>query len=94
MTDNEILVNLKHDLQISATSLDEYLGDIITLAKRAITTEGITLADDVPDGMLVEMYAAFLYRKRREEVYTMPRYLRWMLNNRVFSEKAKVENGD
>lgn len=94
MTDTEILVTLKHDLQIATTSLDTYLGEIISLAKRAISTEGITLANDIPDGMLVEQYAAFLYRKRREETYSMPRYLRWMLNNRLFSEKAKVSDGD
>lgn len=40
------------------------------------------------DGALIEMYAAFLFRKRRETELAMPRMLRWQLNNRLFSQKA------
>lgn len=83
-----ILTVLKQDLEISGTSRDEMLNNIIDLAKAAITREGITLEDTNDDGMLIENYAAFLYRKRREEAYAMPRYLRYLLNNRLFSEKG------
>lgn len=89
MTNNEILVPLKIDLQISSASLDGYLLKLVETAKDFIGTEGITLRDDVPDGMLVEMYAAYLYRHRRENV-PMPRSLRYALNNRLFTEKAQV----
>lgn len=89
MTDKEILVPLKIDLQISSAQLDGYLLKLVETAKQFIGTEGIALRDDVPDGMLVEMYAAYLYRHRRENA-PMPRALRYALNNRLFSEKARV----
>ena len=40
------------------------------------------------DAVLVEMYAAYLYRQRREKVVAMPRMLRWALNNRLFEQKV------
>lgn len=88
MTDENILIMLKIDLQISAPQYDAYLNNIILLAKAAISKEGISLEDNVEDGMLVEMYAAYLYRKRRESSNGMPRMLRYSLNNRLLSQKA------
>lgn len=79
---------LKVDLGISSTAMDEYLTKVIEEAEAAITREGITLEDSVEDGMLVENYAAFLYRQRRDKDQMMPKNLRRMLNNRLFSEKA------
>lgn len=87
-----ILVPLKIDLQISTSAMDDYLIELIETARDFIATEGITLTDDISDAMLVEMYAAFLYRKRRENV-PMPRYLRWALNNRLMHEKAGDTDG-
>ena len=40
------------------------------------------------DGMLIAMYAAYLYRKRKEEKGAMPRMLRYELNQRLFSQKG------
>ena len=89
-----ILTILKTDLQISAANYDKYLENIIDMGKAAIETEGIKLdMAKVEDGMLVEMYAAYLYRKRRGEVSTMPRFLRYTLNNRLMSQKGKDGNG-
>lgn len=88
MADEDILKILKTDLQIVSDKLDEYLKGLITSAKGFIQKEGIILQDTVDDGMLVEMYAAYLYRKRREETAAMPRMLRWATNNRLFSQKA------
>lgn len=90
MTDDEIMKILKIDLQVSSTALDTYLNRLIGAAKEYISTEGITLTESVGDAQLVEMYAAYLYRRRREENVQMPRMLRWALNNRLFSEKAQV----
>ena len=90
MTDDEILKILKIDLQVSSTALDTYLNGLIGAAKEYISTEGITLTGSAGDDQLVEMYAAYLYRRRREENVQMPRMLRWALNNRLFSEKAQV----
>lgn len=92
MKDSNVLTMLKTDLQISvsATQYDDYLKNIIAFARAAIKEEGIELADNVEDGMLVEMYAAYLYRKRREENIAMPRSLRYALNNRLFSQKGST----
>ena len=93
MNNESILTILKTDLEISGDSRNEMLNNMIDLAKAAIIREGITLNDSVDDGMLVESYAAFLYRKRREDVVSMPRSLRYLLNNRLFSEKGSETNG-
>lgn len=90
MADADVLKILKLDLQISVNSLDDYLLTIIQAARNFIANEGITLTDDISDMMLVEMYAAYLYRKRREEKAEMPRMLRWALNNRLLSEKGAL----
>lgn len=80
-------------LQVSTDKLDNYLGQIIQAARAYIQTEGITLDCSAGDGMLVEMYSAYLYRRRREENVAMPRMLRWALNNRLFSQKAGEADG-
>lgn len=87
--DIEILAILKVDLGISSTALDQYLQLLIDSARAFIAEEGIVLNDSSSsDGTLVEMYAAYLYRKRREETAAMPRMLRWALNNRLFVQKG------
>lgn len=91
LTDEDILEILKVDLQVSSSALDSYLLVLITSARAYIMQEGITLADTTQDAMLVEMYAAYLYRRRREENVQMPRMLRWALNNRLFSQKGAAD---
>ena len=94
MNKSDILQNVKVDIgiSVSATLRDDYLMNLIDLAEAAISREGITLdiAGSVEDGMLVESYAAFLYRKRQSDDVKMPRSLRYLLNNRLFSEKART----
>ncbi len=77
-----ILPLLKMDLDIHTTKRDEYLNTLILSAKEFIEEEGITLGQSYGDTLLVEMYAAYLYRKRKEDV-AMPRMLRSALNNRL-----------
>lgn len=93
MSKDDILTILKNDLQISVSNYDAYLKNIIILAEKAIAKEGINLDNSTEDGMLVEMYAAYLYRKRRGESAEMPRSLRYMLNNRLISQKAGNADG-
>ena len=69
-----------------------YLTQIINAAMAMIQREGITLENSAEDEQLVEMYAAYLVRKRASNE-GMPRMLRWALNNRLFSQKAKVADG-
>lgn len=77
-----ILPLLKMDLDIHTTKRDEYLNTLILSAKEFIENEGITLGQSYGDTLLIEMYAAYLYRKRKENV-AMPRMLRYALNNRL-----------
>ena len=69
-----------------------YLTQAISAAQAFITREGVALTDSIEDGQLVEMYAAYLVRKRAT-TEPMPRMLRWALNNRLFSQKAQVSDG-
>jgi hypothetical protein len=98
MTKADILTILKSDLDIAtaSTSKDGLLNNLIDLAQAAITREGITLSQEltVEEGMLVEMYAAYLFRRRKytETVangsVTFPRNLRYQLNNMLLQQKA------
>ncbi len=96
MQREDVLSMLKMDLQISASQYDEYLMNMIKLAEKEIKKEGIVIEESetsgfsIEDGMLIQMYAAYLYRKRKEQVVAMPRSLRYMLNNTLFSQKGKV----
>ena len=89
--DNETMLEmLKADLQITTTAYDGRLGQYLETARAAIETEGINLTESVSDGSMVVMYAAWLWRKR-DEAGPMPRMLRWMMNNRLFSQKMTEE---
>lgn len=91
MTEQEILVLVKQNLSIMHTAQDEYLVSLITTSESSIQEEGITLdLGDAKDVNLVVMYTAYLFRKRAEDNPVMPRMLRYALNNRLFSEKARV----
>ena len=89
MTNAEILIMLQVDLGELYPSEQRaaYLSQAISAAQAFITREGINLTESVEDGQLVEMYAAYLVRKRATSE-AMPRMLRWALNNRLFSQKA------
>lgn len=86
MTDTEILTMLKDDLEIVNSLQDTYLSQLISAAQSAVAGEGIAVSSSVADGHLVEMYAAWLYRKRAQDNPVMPRMLRHALNNRKFGQ--------
>ncbi|GKH50241.1 hypothetical protein CE91St46_13520 [Eubacteriales bacterium] len=88
MDDATKLTLLRMDLQITTDKYNEYLAAVLSAATSAIEREGIALADTAEDGMLCVQYAAYLYRRRREQDTAMPRYLRWMLNNRKISREG------
>ena len=67
-----------------------YLQQCISAARQFITREGIALTESIEDGQLIEMYAAYLVRKRAT-TEPMPRMLRWTLNNRLFSQKVSED---
>lgn len=90
MDKDMMLDMLKVDLQITTTAYDERLGQYLETARAAIETEGIKLTESISDGSMVVMYAAHLWRKRDTQE-GMPRMLRWMMNNRLFSQKLQEE---
>lgn len=86
----DILQALKVNLGITKSEYDERLTAIIEAAKDYIETEGVQLTDTAGDTQLVVMYADWLWRKRDTDG-SMPRMLRWNLNNRVMKET--IANG-
>ena len=91
MTKTEKLVILKKDLQQMTTANDTYLETLLTFAEAAIQREGIVLKDDIECNMAVIHYAAYLFRKRAGTETAMPRFLRYELNNLLFSQKGAAE---
>lgn len=93
MTQADLLTLLQADLNLlspDATRLAQ-LEHLIQVSLQLISREGVTLQEpySAEDGQLVIMYAAYLFRKRATDE-PMPRMLRWALNNRIFSEKARA----
>ena len=86
----DLLTMLKVDLGITAEAYNERLYADLQAAKSYIAREGITLNETIEDDQLVVQYAAWLWRKRGgDEQSSMPRMLRYLLNNRLFSEKMR-----
>lgn len=83
------LALLKVDLGImNSASYDSRLTAIINASVSAVVREGVsTLSDSAEDIQMIVMYSEWLWRKR-DTGEGIPRNLRWMLNNRIFSEKA------
>lgn len=95
MTSDEKLALLKQDLQMLTSANDEFLKSLITTAESAIQREGIMLVEnDMGIDMAVVQYAAYLFRKRAGNETAMPRFLRWRLNNILFSQKGKTDGGN
>ena len=85
---NTLLEAVKIDLGIKTTAYDLRISQYIQSAMKAIEIEGISLdLNEMADFQLVCQYAAWLWRKR-DAGEGMPRSLRWLLNNRLFSEKV------
>lgn len=88
MTDRDKLAILKGDLQLLTSAQDTYLKSLLELGKASVKREGIVLKDDIECDMVVIHYAAYLFRKRAAADTAMPRYLRYELNNLLFSQKG------
>ena len=101
MNSTEKLSILKKDLQIANTANDEYLTFLLNTAEELMRIEGIHLAsDDIKFEAVQIHYAAYLFRARaatngaRFYSYNssgstearMPRFLRYELNELVFSK--------
>ena len=92
MKEAEKLLILKRDLQLRTSSNDEYLSFLLSGAKKLIEQEGITLNDeDINCDMVQIQYAAYLFRRRGGEETSIPRFLRYELNNLLFSQKGRID---
>ena len=90
MTKEERLTLLKNDLQMLTSSNDTLLSSILDASVEYIQKEGITLVEnDIGIDMVIVQYAAYLFRKRASNETAMPRFLRYNLNNILFSQKGK-----
>ena len=90
MNDQLLLVAVKTDLGISTTVYDDRLRSCIRTAQERIAQEGVQLNESEGDQNLVIMYAAYLWRCRSSGE-GIPRMLRYALNNRIFSAKARAD---
>lgn len=92
MKEAEKLLILKRDLQLRTSSNDEYLSFLLSGAKKLMQREGITLIEgDTNCDMVQIQYAAYLFRRRGGEETSMPRFLRYELNNLLFSQKGRID---
>lgn len=91
MNDTEKLAVLKKDLQMITNANDVLLQNMLMASKNMIEREGIILEDSIECDMIQIQYAAYLFRKRASSETAMPRFLRYELNNLLFSQKAKGE---
>lgn len=91
MNAQQRLIILKRDLQLLTDVHDEYLKVLMEQGQAAIEREGIVLTEgDVESDMAVVQYAAYLFRKRAGiGDASMPRFLRYQLNNMLFSQKGR-----
>lgn len=95
MTNEDKLKLLKQDLQMLTSSNDDFLSSLLDTASAAIQGEGIKLVEnDMDIDMAVIQYAAYLFRKRAGNETAMPRFLRWRLNNILFSQKGRTDGGN
>ena len=91
MDNDTMLTAVKVDLGITTTAYDVRLGQYLDAARSAIEREGIVIDNySVDDGNMIVMYAAHLWRKR-DTGEGMPKMLRRMMNNRLFSQKLQEE---
>lgn len=87
------LIILKQDLQLLTSANDEYLLYLLEFSKDLMAREGVSYkAGDLECDMVNIHYAAYLFRKRGGQETAMPRFLRWELNNLLFSQKGKTND--
>lgn len=89
MDDAYKLAVLKGNLQKLNDADDDYLRELLKHAKALIKREGIADDKTLDYDMAVVDYAAFLFRKRANSEMSMPRHLRYELNNILMSQKSK-----
>lgn len=90
MDEGQKLTLLKQDLQMITNSNDDYLIMLLKMAEELIKREGIIPENTTEYAGIQIQYAAYLFRKRAGTETSMPRFLRWEMNNLLFSKKSKA----
>lgn len=90
MSKQEKLALLKYNLQLTTNANDDLLNFFLDTADARIKREGVTDDDSIDYASCQIDYAAYLFRKRAagQPDSGMPRFLRWAMNNLLFSQKA------
>lgn len=88
------LVLLKIDIGIHTDSKDDFLNFLLESANEKIKREGIVEEDTTEYTSIQVEYAAYLWRKRASTETTMPRFLRYEMNNLLMSQKGKKVKGN
>lgn len=83
------LAMLKRDLQLLTNANDDFLIDLLNAADKFIKTEGIKDDGGAEYTQIQVQYAAYLFRRRAGSDTGMPRFLRYEMNNLLFSQKAR-----
>lgn len=87
-----ILTLLKFDLGILHDLRDAYFIRLLEGAKEEIERRGITLdMNSSDDQMLLSDYAAWVYRKRQEDV-PLANNIQHRLRNRIIKERVAKQN--
>lgn len=86
MDNQQKLDMLKVDLGLKTPAYDARLLQYIETATVEIERQGVSLDSSISDAFLIVSYASWMWRKR-DTGESMPRMLRYALNNRIFSEK-------
>ena len=90
MDEGQKLTLLKQDLQMITNSNDDYLIMLLKMAEELIKREGIIHENTTEYAGIQIQYAAYLFRKRAGTETSMPRFLRWEINNLLFSNKSNA----
>lgn len=91
MTEQAKLRLLKTDLMMTQDNelYDVFLRSLLDSSKEFLQRQGMTFDDDRSEDVQLQIsYAAFLFRQRNNQEQNVPQWLRRLINNRIFSEKA------
>lgn len=90
LSEGEKLTLLKQDLQMLTNSNDDFLLMLLNMSDAFVKREGIQDDGGIEYCGIQIQYAAYLFRKRAGTETSMPRFLRWEMNNLLFSQKSKA----
>lgn len=89
---NTVLSLLKMDLGITHTMRDTYFITLLKAVVKEIEQKGITLnVNNAEDQILISDYAAWVYRKRQENL-PLAQNIQQRIRNRILKERASIDD--